>query len=102
MTLERNVSGEALRDIKTGLLREGQRAVAIIKTAMPELDEDICLHAVHLLFSLVAGHWPMSNPSGELRTLLEEPQFVGFNHDFEGFLRDALVTVFAGIASPDR
>lgn len=98
MTLERNVTGEVLRDIKLALLASGGRAVGCLRTAFPEIPDDQCLHAAQLVFSLVAGQWPMSNPTGELQALLQEPQFADFNHDFETFLRDALVTVFSGLA----
>lgn len=98
MTLERNVTGDVLRDIKLALLAAGGRAVRCLRTAFPEIPEERCLHAAQLVISLVAGQWPMSNPTGELQTLLAEPQFADVNHDFETFLRDALVTVFAGVA----
>lgn len=98
ITLERNVSGAVLREIKLDLMGKGGRAVAALGVAMPNVSEEGRLQAVHLLFSLVAGHWPMSNPTGELKTLLAEPQFAAFNHDFASFLRDGLVTVLTGIA----
>jgi len=97
-TLERNVTGDVLRDIKMALLAAGGRAAGCLRTAFPDIPEERGLHATQLVFSLVAGQWPMSNPTGELQTLLAEPQFAAFNHDFETFLRDALVTVFDGIA----
>lgn len=102
MTLERNVTGEVLRDIKLALFAAGGRAVGCLRTAFPDIPEDQGLHAAQLVFSLVAGQWPMSNPTGELQALLAEPQFADFNHDFETFLRDALVTVFTGVARNGR
>ncbi|MEM8811683.1 MAG: TetR family transcriptional regulator [Pseudomonadota bacterium] len=99
MTLERNVSGAVLRDIKLSLLEEGGRAAGAFCRALPGLTAEDAMLAVHMVFTLVAGHWPMATPSGDLKTLLEEPQFADFNHDFEPFLRVSLTAALAGLVN---
>ncbi|MEM1048458.1 MAG: TetR family transcriptional regulator [Pseudomonadota bacterium] len=98
MTLERNVTGAVLRDIKLALLDEGNRAAKVVGRALPEIPAAACQQAVQIAFCLVAGHWPMANPTGELDRLLQEAVFQPFRHDFEDFMKTALVTLFAGLA----
>ncbi len=98
MTLERNVSGAVLRDIKLALLDEGDRAAKVVGRALPTISPIACQQAAQIAFCLVAGNWPMANPTGELDRLLQEPVFQPFRHNFEDFLRTALVALFAGLA----
>lgn len=98
MTLERNVSGAVLRDIKLALLEEADRAAKVVGRALPDISSAGCQQAVQIAFCLVAGHWPMANPTGELDRLLQEPVFQPFRHDFEDFLKTALMALFAGFA----
>lgn len=95
-TLERNVTGDTLRDVKTSLLGLAQRAVTALNTALPAFSEHQCLAAVNTLFSVVAGLWPMTNPGPNVAALLEEPQFASFHHDFGEMFRTACFAVLLG------
>lgn len=95
-TLERNISGDTLRDVKTTLLGLGQRAAVALAAALPQLAPEQCVAVLNTLFSLVAGLWPMANPGPDLAALLREPQFSAFHKDFAPAFHFAALAVLTG------
>ncbi|MEM9010283.1 MAG: TetR family transcriptional regulator [Pseudomonadota bacterium] len=95
-TLERNVSGAALREVKQALLASSARASGLIGAALPEMGEPACHDVVLIVFTTLAGLWPMTNPSAELATLLEEPDFALLRKDFAESLGKAILVILTG------
>ncbi len=101
-TLERNISPETLRDVKTRLIGLGGRAAGAFGTAVPQLAEAERWTVSNTLFTLVAGLWPMTNPGPDLAALLEEPQFEAFHREFGPALHAAALLVLTGAERVSR
>lgn len=96
-TLERNISTDLLREIKADLMGHAQTTAIALQRALPELTIDEAGQAIHLLFALVAGMWPISNPGPKLADLLEEPQFADLNQSFHDRMLFATRTLLTGL-----
>ncbi len=98
-TLEHNIRTDTLREIKRALLVQSNRASAALTTALPALPHATAQQAIHLLFSLVAGLWPMSNPGPELANLLAEPEFAPLGQSFADRIHDAILILLSGLTT---
>ncbi|MEO0999251.1 MAG: TetR family transcriptional regulator [Pseudomonadota bacterium] len=98
-TLERNVSGETLRDVKREIVDGSHRATATLARALPALGPERSGEAVLMLYVLVAGLWPMTQPSPELSALLDEPEFAPVRKDFTATLQGAALAMLTGLST---
>ncbi len=100
-TLEHNISTDTLRAIKRDMIGSLETTAAALHRGLPELPLARAEQAVHILFSLIAGLWPLSAPGPALEALYQEPEFARFKQDFEATLTLSTQTMLAGLLRPN-
>jgi len=98
-TLEHNISTETLREIKREMAESLTKSASLLSASLPGLDQAKSEQAVHIVFILTAGLWPLSTPGPALKALYAEPEFCRFDQKFEGSLTQALETMLNGLAT---
>ncbi|MEL6678838.1 MAG: TetR family transcriptional regulator [Pseudomonadota bacterium] len=98
-TLEHNITGDTLRDVKRQLLAIAARTATALSRGAPHLSVEANTQAIRMIFALVAGLYPMTTPAPHVAKILEEPEFEGLKADFHTSLRFATISMFAGIAA---
>ncbi len=96
-TLEHNISTATLRDIKRDMLASLTETATALRRALPGLGQQQAERAVQILFALVAGLWPLSQPGPALTALYQEAEFARFSHDFTQELRFSVKTMLKGL-----
>ncbi|MCF6272269.1 MAG: TetR family transcriptional regulator [Rhodobacteraceae bacterium] len=97
LTLERNISTDTLRDIKRDMITSLQQTAAALRQSLPALSPARAEQAVHILFVLTAGLWPLGTPGPALKSLYDEPEFSRFNQDFGVRLAETLEAMLKGL-----
>ncbi len=97
--LEHNISTTTLRDIKREMLISLEQSATALRRGLPELSPPQAENAVQILFALVGGIWPMSQPGPALQALYAEPEFSKLKHNFEKDLSLALQTMLKGLTA---
>jgi AcrR family transcriptional regulator len=101
--LERNISQESARVVKRGTIANTARLAALVARELPALDEERSTRFAGGVFVVVAGLWPLANPTAAVATASAE---MGLPHGpdlFANGLSDALVYLLIGlIAAPGR
>lgn len=95
--LERNIPVETAREFKTRALSHLERLASFVQAVVPELDPDRAGRLAGTVWALVAGAWPMSNPSPSVATVLAEPEFASMCVDFVPDLARALTALLHGL-----
>jgi len=72
-TLERNISTVTLREIKQDMMASLTDTATTLRHSAPVLDQETAENAVHIIFALTAGLWPLSQPCPalEIETMLK-------------------------------
>ena len=96
-TLERNISTDTLRDIKRDMITSLETTAQALHKALPEIPLALAEQAVHLLFSMIAGLWPLCTPGAALLALYEEPEFNRFQQNFAETLAFSTQTMLQGL-----
>ncbi len=102
VVLEANISEETLIDVKTGLMDAAIRLIAAAGAACPSLGQANWIAAGNLIFSLVAGSWPLANPAPHVRAVMDRDEFAAFAKDFAADLEFAIRAILRGLAEEAR
>ncbi|MEL6425936.1 MAG: TetR family transcriptional regulator, partial [Pseudomonadota bacterium] len=97
-TLEHNITGDTLRDVKRQLHGLAQDTAVILHRGAPHLSVETCTQAIRTIFALVAGLYPMTTPAPHVYAIMSEPEFADLQADFETSLLFAIRSILAGIA----
>lgn len=95
--LERNIPVETAREFKTQALSHLGRLAGLVRGVVPELDPARAGSLAGIVWALVAGAWPMSNPSPSVAAVLAEPEFASMCVDFVPDLTRALTALLHGM-----
>jgi AcrR family transcriptional regulator len=99
LTLERNVSVEAVRRYKYRSLGAVQAVSTSVSGALPELDAEACRELVSTLATLAGGFWQIANPPPALADLYDaDPALDHARIDVEPRLRRTAEVMLAGLA----
>lgn len=94
--LERNVSEDSIVRFKLALAAGGLRACNALVVAAPRLPIGRARRVLDAYYALVAGLWPMTIPSPEVKAALARPELRHLAHDFEADGIDALTLLLKG------
>lgn len=97
-TLEHNISTQTLREIKRDMVVSLSSTAAALRHGLSGLDQPAAENAVHVLFALTAGLWPLSAPGPALKALYADVEFARFDQDFEQVLAQAFGTMLKGLS----
>ena len=98
--LEHNVPLETAREFKTVALACLSRLASLVRSRIPELGEAQSAEFVGIVWALVAGAWPIANPSPIMATVLAEPQFATLRVDFAPAVTRTLTAILDGMTRP--
>jgi AcrR family transcriptional regulator len=98
VVLEANMSEAALVSVKTDLMQVAERVIGAAAAACPKLGRENWFAAGNLIFTLVAGAWPLANPAPQVRAVMERPEFADFAKDFGRDLEFAIRALLRGLA----
>lgn len=98
--LEHNVPLEVAREFKAAALARLNRLASLTRSRIPELSEDQSLEFAGIVWALVAGAWPMANPSPVVATVLADPRFAAMRVDFAPAMTRTLTVVLDGMTCP--
>lgn len=102
VVLEANISEATLIDVKTGMASAAARLVAAAGAACPSLGQANWVAAGNLIFTIVAGSWPLANPAPHVRAVADRPEFAAFRKDFSADLEVAIRAILMGLAAEAR
>ncbi len=100
-TLEHNISTDTLRDIKRDMITALTQTSRALSQSLPSLPAQNARNAVQILFTLVAGLWPLSAPGPALKALYDEPEFSPLRQDFQPALAFAVKALLIGLSGPE-
>jgi AcrR family transcriptional regulator len=95
--LERNVSGESARQFKLAALGAVGDLAAAVADALPELGREGPRTVVTGCAALIAGLWPIANPSERVAGILEDPELRHGRVEFGPRLRSTLEPLIVGL-----
>lgn len=95
--LERNLPEETLVAFKESLPPLLERMVIPLRRALPDLPVRGAYQFYRWLYALLAGLWPMANPTPELDRVLARPHLANLRVVFEPSLTDALRHLLQGL-----
>ena len=97
VTLERNVSAQVARDFKSSSIAMVSDLGALITELLPGIDPEDARETVSAAIVIVAGLWPMANPSPRVQSMLADtPELVHGRVDFEPRLQHLLEALIVG------
>jgi AcrR family transcriptional regulator len=95
--LERNVSAQMARAFKSTTISMVSDLGAIITELLPGMDPEDGRETISAAIVIVAGLWPMANPSPRVQAMLAEtPELIHGRVDFEHRLEHMLAALIAG------
>jgi AcrR family transcriptional regulator len=97
--LERNISLDVARDFKTRFTASTARLAALVRAAVPALDEPAATHFASAVVVLVAGLWPYANPTEVVATAAAELGYPCGADLFSGGLTEGLVNQLVGLSA---
>lgn len=100
--LERNIPIETAREFKTSAMTQVSRLATLVRSRIPELDEAEAFGFAGLIWALIAGVWPMANPSPVVAAVLAEPGFATMCVDFVPAMTRALTIALDGVTGGNR
>lgn len=80
--LEHNLSAEFIREFKRSLLVPLGQFTELLRTALPSLSNKRIQEFLFQHHAIVAGLWPLANPSQNVRSVLVEKEFQSLKIDF--------------------
>lgn len=100
-TLERNVSAQMAREFKGRTIQLVSDLGAVVTQVLPGLDPEDGREAIAAATVIVAGLWPMANPSPHVLSMLADtPELVYGRVDFEHRLQHMLSAMLEGFLAP--
>jgi AcrR family transcriptional regulator len=97
--LERNISLAVARDFKARATANTARLAALVRAAVPALDEAGAAHFAAAAVVLVAGIWPYANPTEIVATASAELGYPCGADLFSGGLTEGLVNQLVGLSA---
>ena len=94
--LEQNLSEQALLEFKLESMQLAVGIVAQIHRVLPTVKQEKLLLLTETLIALVAGLWPLGNPSPLVQKVMEHPQLQPFQMEFKSSLQRSLILVLQG------
>ena len=94
--LEQNLSEQALLEFKLESVQLAVGIVAQIHRVLPTVKQEKLLLLTETLIALVAGLWPLGNPSPLVQKVMEHPQLQPFQMEFKTSLQRSLILVLQG------
>jgi AcrR family transcriptional regulator len=95
--LERNVSAQVARDFKSSTIAMVSDLGALITELLPGIDPEDGRETVSAAIVIVAGLWPMANPSPRVQGILADtPELIHGRVDFEPRLQHLLEALIVG------
>jgi len=98
--LEHNVPLEVAREFKGAALDRLNQFASLTRSRIPELGEAQGAEFAGLVWALVAGAWPLANPSPVVATVLAEPRFAAIRVDFTPAMTRTLTVILDGMTRP--
>ena len=96
-TLEQNISEQAIISLKRGMAALLGRTAAVVQTRLPGSKLEDCAWLVSMVGTLVAGIWPVANPSETARRVLATPEFAHLKPSLDRDLERATRALLASI-----
>jgi len=81
--LEKALSPELVMDFRTAFFERRKRLAQALAAALPDTHAEKTFPLTLHIFTHVAGLWPLCHPSSESEKLLEDPEHLHLNLDFE-------------------
>ena len=88
--LERNMSTEFIRDFKTELQTKFGQIIELLQGVLPEMTVASGTAFLYQHHALVAGLWPLTDPSPEMAEVLASEEFQGMQVDFYDLFQESL------------
>lgn len=98
-TLEHNITGDTIRGVKRRLNECSDVVATAMCRAIPHWAIGDCHNGLRMVYVLVAGLYPMTNPPQHVRAVMDEPEFCNSAPDFAPNVRYAMLAMFRGIES---
>ena len=98
-TLDRNVPGERLVEVKRGFAQSLHDWSEIISSAPLSFEKREAEQLAKGLYALVSGLWPLTRDRPEVKAAAREAEFSATFGEFENELRFHVLTLARGIAS---
>lgn len=98
--LEQNISEQALYRFKSESMQLGLRVMQGLRRVLPDLAPVDLMQMGHTLFALIAGLWPLGNPSPAVQKVMQRPELAPFQLEFQSSLQMALNLMLKGASKP--
>jgi TetR/AcrR family transcriptional regulator len=95
--LERNVSEEAVLDLKRQTFALAGRISLALSQALPAIPPEDCAWGANVIGTYVAGLWPGAHPSQNVCNVLARPEFAALKPNAERDLERMIVTLLRGL-----
>lgn len=99
--LENNLSEKSLYAFKIESVQLGMRLLGNMNAALPNIHSDKLMPAVQGLFALIAGLWPLGNPSPLVEKVMERPELAPFKMEFKVALGHSIQLMLRGASMND-
>jgi AcrR family transcriptional regulator len=100
--LERNISVDVARQFKLAFAYNTRRLADQVRALVPELDEPSAEHFAGAVFVIVAGLWPLQNPSEAVARAVAELGRDAIHPPFDAALREGLAVHLTGLVATGR
>lgn len=94
--LEQNLSETVLFNFKLEFVQMGLRLVRAVQAALPSIQQENLLPAAHSIIAIIAGLWPLGNPSPVVEKVMAKPELSAFQIKFETAIEQALRLIVRG------
>ena len=94
--LETNISEDALVKFKLETIQIATRMLTLFQTCVPAFPMERAYQIVTATTALIAGLWPLGNPSPVMNKVMELPELAPFKMEFATALERSLTLVFQG------
>lgn len=98
--LEQNISEATVVTFKRQAMALSIRIHNAIAVALPSLSRDDGFAFQRYVHAIIAGLWPISNPSPVVAGVLELEEMASFRSNFEADLRGAITATLRGLLCP--
>ncbi|OJH34156.1 TetR/AcrR family transcriptional regulator [Cystobacter ferrugineus] len=95
--LERNLSADAIVNVKQTLATLIMNIAGLLRERLPALDLEDCAWVANVAAVYVAGIWPAVHPPAHVAEVLKRPEFAAMQPDFEKDFTRYLNVLFAGL-----
>ncbi|MCG8668430.1 MAG: TetR/AcrR family transcriptional regulator [Pseudomonadales bacterium] len=94
--LENNISEELLLSFKLESVQLGLRMISTVQKSLPDIKQENMLPAAHSIIALIAGLWPLANPSPMVEKVMDRPELVAFKMEFGESIKHSLRLIIRG------